>query len=1059
MAKRAATRSSTTAAPAANGEAAHSPALPATDFRHKAAKRKNNPPAKIAAEGTVPVIPRAHYAYNPHLPPVLRFDQRGTPDALPALLAEALRSHEPWLEWTTKREKKSFEVDPVALHIHERVSAQAILKVAARQDVTRDLFADPEQEYHDAVQFYKHDVDWSNRLILGDSLQVMSSLARREDLAGKVQMIYMDPPYGIKFASNFQPEVGKRDVKDKETDLTREPEMVRAYRDTWHLGIHSYLSYLRDRLVTARELLADTGSIFVQIGEENLHRVRTVLDEVFGAANSVSVVTVRKTASPSSTLDDGAFYLLWYARNAENLRFRPLHREKKCDEWARDTPGGSWRTEIAGTRRALTPDEKNDTNILPSGARVYALSKTTSAGAPAVSEPWEVFGREFKLKSDEHWKTGAVGRERLVKSDRIELGGRPWFTKFYDDGQFLRMNNVWEDTAGKSSESLYVVQTQTDIIERCMLMTTDPGDLVLDPTCGSGTTAYVAEQWGRRWITIDTSRVAIAIARQRLMTAKFDTYKVKGGAGVPPADDAPDRPSGLNPAAGFHYKTVPHITLKSIAQNVALDPIFAKYEPILEKALEACNAALKKVPKELKARLANKLAAKQKNEGKKAITDADRRRWLLPPDNREQPRTAEEKKRFTVDLTVPAWYHWEVPFDTDPDWPKDLQEAVTAYRTAWRAKMDAVNACIQASAEQEELVDQPLKAERVKGREIVRVTGPFSVEAVQPPEMALSDVVDLGESPERELGERGAGFSGAPDELDETFEVRLVEPKTNLEVANVAAYLDQMYRFLRADGVRFLGNQQMKWTRLDSLAEAGGTNPFHAEGRWVKVGEDDTDPDGRSTVAVAFGPQYGPVTAKMVVDMVREANIRGYEHLVLAGFSFDGAAQTAIDKSSHPKVKLHMAHIRPDINPGMNGLLKDPVQAGGGQLFTVFGQPRIRIDAAVGEYTVTMEGVDIYNPVDDSIVATGAAKVAAWFVDSDYDGVTFCITQAFFPDRTAWEKLARALNGKDGPIDAERFEAFSGTTSLPFPAGKHRTVAVKVIDPRGNEVMAVERLP
>src|ERR1035441_9672794 len=261
-----------------------------SDYRFPEATRKNNPPAKIAAEGYVPLIPKAEYLYSPRRPPELRFDPTGSADQLPELLAtarqrkltetescvlaKALRINEPWLEWAGKRETKSFAVDPVALHIHERVSAQAILKVAAREDVNRSLFADPEQEYNEAVQFYQHDVDWSNRLILGDSLQVMSSLARREDLAGKVQMIYMDPPYGIKFSSNFQPEIGKREVKDKEADLTREPEMVKAYRDTWNLGTHSYLSYLRDRLTAGRDMLCDSGSIFVQIGDENVHRVQ-----------------------------------------------------------------------------------------------------------------------------------------------------------------------------------------------------------------------------------------------------------------------------------------------------------------------------------------------------------------------------------------------------------------------------------------------------------------------------------------------------------------------------------------------------------------------------------------------------------------------------------------------------------------------------------------------------------------------------------------------------------------------------------------------------------------
>ena len=304
-----------------------------TDYRHTSAKRKNNPPARLAAENPVPLASKIEYSYSPRRAPVLQFDSDGGPDVLPKLLAAArsraltddevttltaaLQAQEPWLEWAGKREQRKLQVDPVALHIHERVSAQAILKVAAREDAQRELFADPQQAYHEAVQFYRHDVDWSNRLILGDSLQVMASLAAREELAGKVQMIYFDPPYGIKFASNFQPEIGKRDVKDKEQDLTREPEMVRAYRDTWNLGIHSYLSYLRDRLAAARELLADSGSIFVQISDENLHRVRMLLDEVFKPENFVAVIPFRKTGSQSSqrlgVIND---FLLFYAKKA-----------------------------------------------------------------------------------------------------------------------------------------------------------------------------------------------------------------------------------------------------------------------------------------------------------------------------------------------------------------------------------------------------------------------------------------------------------------------------------------------------------------------------------------------------------------------------------------------------------------------------------------------------------------------------------------------------------------------------------------------------------------------
>jgi adenine-specific DNA-methyltransferase len=362
------------------------------------------------------------------------------------------------------------------------------------------------------------------------------------------------------------------------------------------------------------------------------------------------------------------------------------------------------------------------------------------------------------------------------------------------------------------------------------------------------------------------------------------------------------------------------------------------------------------------------------------------------------------------------------------DWPKELIEAVTAYRKAWRAKMDEINACIAANAEQEELVDQP---EVVKG--VVRVSGPFTVEAVQPPELSLGDTT----SP----------IGGAPDAL-ETF----AGVGTEAEVKNVEAYLDQMIKLLRMDGVRFPDNKQMDFTRLERLT--GSSGGIQAEGRWVSKGEADADPEGKATVAVAFGPQYGPVTSKQVEELVRAANRRGYDDLVVAGFSFDGPAQATIQEAQHPHLRIHMANVRPDVNPGMNGLLKEKA---GSQLFTVFGQPRTLLNGPddQGEYTVVMEGVDIYDPVANTVRSTDQQKVAAWFIDGDYDGRCFCITQAFFPDKSAWEKLSKALGGV---VDPERFEALAGTESLPFPVGKHKCVAVKVIDPRGNEVMQVHRL-
>jgi adenine-specific DNA-methyltransferase len=363
---------------------------------------------------------------------------------------------------------------------------------------------------------------------------------------------------------------------------------------------------------------------------------------------------------------------------------------------------------------------------------------------------------------------------------------------------------------------------------------------------------------------------------------------------------------------------------------------------------------------------------------------------------------------------------------------------VTEYRKAWRTKMDEVNASVAANADQEELVDQP---KVVRG--VTRVSGPFTVEAVQPPEMSLGEAKTITDEGE---------FGGAPEELESfpPFTMQMVESRLDQEEQNLEAYLDQMIRYLKMDGVRFPNNKQMQFHRLEPVHD-GST--IHAEGRWAN-GDKDPDPEGRANVAVVFGPQYGPVTAKQLEQAIPYANRRGYEHLVVAGFSFDGAATAVISEDQHPRLRVHMAHIRPDVNPGMEGLLKEQP---GSQLFSVFGLPRIRVEGPNGDkdYIVEMEGVDIYDPLKNLTQPTSADKVAAWFLDGDYDGRCFCITQAFFPDRSAWEKLSKALNGV---VDPARFEALSGTRSLPFPAGKYKCVAVKVIDPRGNEVMTVNRL-
>jgi len=1013
------------------------------------AKRKNLPPAGIEAQGRLQEAPRLRYEYNPHLPPVLRSAteaaeadklpellatarQRALTDEEARILADALRRHEPWLEWSGKREKPWFEVEPVALHMHERISTQAILRVLAREDVERDLFADPQHDYAKAVQFYQHDVDWSNRMILGDSLQVMASLARREDLAGKVQMIYLDPPYGIKFASNFQPQLGQRDVKDREQDLTREPEMVKAYRDTWTLGIHSYLAYLRDRLQMAKELLTDSGSIFVQISDENLHRVRCVMDEVFKAENFAGIITFAKTSGQADNLlASVSDYLLWYAKDLPKIKYRQPYLEKEAGE-----EGGSqydWAELSSGEKRHLRTDEQ-----LPNEAELFHIAPTTSQNPTSAPRQFQFEGRIFDCGENQHWKTtNPEGLTRLAKADRLlAVGNGIRYVRRLTDFPVVPYNNNWRDTgtSGFSEGKIYVVQTNPKVIERCLLMTTDPGDLVLDPTCGSGTTAYVAEQWGRRWITCDSSRVALALAKHRLMTAKFDYHQLRPLS----AEDVARNPHGtwltdptgkIPGKATFACKTVPHITLKSIARNTSLDPIFAKHEPILAEKLEKLNREVAKVGAELKEKLVEKLIAKHREQGANAVTDADKRRWLLPDTAAVLIRSFPAKKplkgvtpkqaeAYRAAIPKREWKEWEVPFDTDADWPKPLADALTAYRAAWRAKMDEVNACIAANAEMEELVDKP---ETVKG--VVRVSGPFSIEGV----IAVED------GPDTPIG-------GAPGELD-TFD-------GEAEVQNAEAHLDKIIRLLKASGVDFPGNKNMKFSRLDPLT---GASLIHAEGEWMNGDHKER------RVAVSIGPEVGHVTVMQVEDAIRTANRRGYDDVVFAGFGFDAAAQDIIESESHPRLRLHMALIRPDV--AMGDLLKTQP---GSQLFTVFSAPRVKgpEKQADGEYVVEVEGMDVYDPVSNTLFPTNKERIAAWFLDTDYDGRTFCICQAFFPDKSKWAKLAKAL-GAVGAIEEDAFEALSGLKSLPFPRperlGKGETwkVAVKVIDPRGNEGLRV----
>jgi adenine-specific DNA-methyltransferase len=439
------------------------------------------------------------------------------------------QSLDPQLVWKGKdaQDQEDLEVPVVPIYIQEKIHPQAIIDALPRIEREQDapnLFADfngGPKDFDQKIDFYHHEQNWTNRMILGDSLLVMTSLAEKEGLKGKVQTIYLDPPYGIKFGSNWQVSTRKRDVKDgSATDVTRQPEQVRAFRDTWALGIHSYLAYLRDRLVAARELLTETGSVFVQIGDENVHLVRNVLDEVFGSENFLSQIYFATTGGfPSNELSRIGDYLIWYGKYAENVKYRQLVNPKVNDGTGDEAYKYIQLSD--GTRRAMTAEERSGVKPIPERSQIYRLGDLCGQGVSNEDTPFDFEGVTYRPTSNSHWKANyPEGMGKLRAAGRIGLAGRTLsYVRFLDDNLVNPINNAWLDTghAGFASDKTYIVETNIKVVERCILMTTDPGDLVLDPTCGSGTTAYVAEQWGRRWITCDTSRVALALARTRMM--------------------------------------------------------------------------------------------------------------------------------------------------------------------------------------------------------------------------------------------------------------------------------------------------------------------------------------------------------------------------------------------------------------------------------------------------------------------------------------------------------------------------------------------------------------
>ncbi len=592
---------------------------------------------------------------------------------------------DPQLVWRGKDEQdwSDLVVPAPPLYIQEKVHPKVLIDDLIRRTKEGRTTSDPQGEFDlfsdfngipqdtDKTEFYQHDQNWTNRMILGDSLQVMASLAEREGLRGQVQCIYMDPPYGIKFNSNFQWSTTSRDVKDGNADhITREPEQVKAFRDTWRDGIHSYLTYLRDRLTVARDLLTDSGSIFMQIGDENVHRVRALMDEVFGETSYISILSLQKTAARSSQyIQNVADYVVWYAKDIEKVKFRRLFIDRAIDE------------KLLGQYPFIyhldgSYDESGEMkNVIADADLARSVILTSSHEYSRGKEVVSIQGKKYGPGS-RYWSTSPEGIYRLGKASRLVPGGASIsYLRRLSDYPYLELNNTWTDVAtGGGSDRIYVVQTVPKVIQRCLLMASDPGDLVLDPTCGSGTTAYVAEQWGRRWITIDTSRVALALARARIMGARYPYYLLADSRDgqLKEAEITGDAPRSQaaygNIRHGFVYERVPHITLKSIANNAEIDVIWDKWQAILEPLREKLNVAL-----------------------------------------------------------ALRWEEWEIPRDTDSSWPESTKSIHAEWWRARIARQKEIDASIAAKAEFEYLYDKPYD-----DRKKVRVAGPFTVESLSP---------------------------------------------------------------------------------------------------------------------------------------------------------------------------------------------------------------------------------------------------------------------------------------------------------------------------------------
>lgn len=827
------------------------------------------------------------------------------------------RDLDPQLVWRGKDEQdwSDLVVNAPPIYIQEKVHPKVLIDDLLRRteadkqaaETQTDLFADFNGIPTEAARtdFYQHDQNWSNRMILGDSLQVMASMAEREGLRGKVQCIYFDPPYGIKFNSNFQWSTTSRDVKDGNAEhITREPEQVKAFRDTWRDGIHSYLTYLRDRLTVARDLLTESGSIFVQIGDENVHRVRALMDEVFGDNNFISLITTKKSGGMGQAyIDNISDFILWYAKDALVAKYRPAYFEKDLREGA----GARYRSVQAtdGTIRPLKAKETSGEKALTEGEKVFLAGPLTSETA-SESTLFEFSLNGYKLRPRKGgWKTGIVGMERLFKANRL-LKTKEFvnYKIFFNDFAAVAIPNLWEDTMGTAEQNkVYVVQTTSKVIQRCLLMTTDPGDLVLDPTCGSGTTAYVSEQWGRRWITIDTSRVALALARARIMGARYPYYvladEVESVQDLVASNGKDLKYKSLSTShqslkQGFVYERVPHITLKSIANNTEIDVIWEKWQEKLAPLLEQLGAVVR-----------GKLSVASKKES-----------------------TSKSTSHSSLTTTLAEW---EVPREYPTDWPEEVRKLHSDFWQARIARQREIDASIAAKADVEYLYDKPYEDKKK-----VRVAGPFTVESLLPHRV-------LGVNENDEL------IDGVKDASDKYGTVRdftqiILE---NLKVAGVQqAHKEDKIVFTSLTpwpGYYICAEGRFEVTNDEWIVDRS-----NSKNNSTKLPVTNHKPLNTTAkrAAIFIGPEFSTVSRPDLVAAAREAGDADFDVLITCAFNYDAHSSEFNKLGRIPVLK---ARMNADLH-----MADDLKSTGKGNLFVIFGEPDIEVVS--GEWLVTCNG-------------------------------------------------------------------------------------------------------